>query len=466
MTASAQSPGTCSARSAGVEPDAGLLFLARRGVAEAQFQLGRMYLAGEGDVRYDTSEAARWFLAAAEQDHVDAQVRLAEAYCRGEGVCQDPEEAAHWFRAAAAGGDEDSVLRLGMMYGNAEATMHRDPEAKYRLEAAAIAGHPPARYLLQRLCAEDETGGPNDDDDAACLDPGFRGTDPPIEDRDPDPAGLQEMVEELLPIAWSGDVAAQCCVGLAYRFGLGVGRDPEEAVRWFRLAADRGDGDACNHLGQMYCRGEGVGGPDHEAALWWFGAAAGRGDRRGLFNLAGMYHNGSGGLLPDRAKAMEFVRQAAGLGHPEAWNSLGVACYEGDGVERNEEKAISCLRAAAARGSWNGAYNLGALCADGRVALEQHPDRIAWLLVAEEGGYEPAEAALAALEAWEGELEQSREQAARWIPRSCGGSPPPLRNDLGLRFVGGRGDFEDPVEAIQWCHDRVMRGGMALECEV
>ena len=169
------------------------------------------------------------------------------------------------------------------------------------------------------------------------------------------------MVEELLPIAWSGDSAAQCCVGLAYRFGLGVGRDPEEAVRWFRLAADRGDGDACNHLGQMYCRGEGVGGPDHEAALWWFGAAAGRGDRRGLFNLARMYHNGSGGLLPDRVKAMEFVRQAAGLGHPEAWNSLG-------------------------------------------------------------------------------------------------GSPPPLRNDLGLRFVGGRGDFEDPVEAIQWCHDRVMRG--------
>ena len=187
--------------------------------------------------------------------------------------------------------------------------MHRDPEAKYRLEAAAIAGHPPARYLLQRLCAEDETGGPNDDDDAACLDPGFRGTDPPIEDRDPDPAGLPEI------------------------------------------------------------RGEGVGGPDHEAALWWFGAAAGRGDRRGLFNLARMYHNGSGGLLPDRVKAMEFVRQAAGLGHPEAWNSLAV-------------------------------------------------------------------------------------------------SPPPLRNDLGLRFVGGRGDDEDPVEAIQWCHDRVMRGRMALECEV
>ena len=224
--------------------------------------------------------------------------------------------------------------------------MHRDPEAKYRLEAAAIAGHPPARYLLQRLCAEDETGGPNDDDDAACLDPGFRGTDPPIEDRDPDPAGLQEMVEELLPIAWSGDVAAQCCVGLAYRFGLGVGRDPEEAVRWFRLAADRGDGDACNHLGQMYCRGEGVGGPDHEAALWWFGAAAGRGDRRGLFNLAGMYHNGSGGSGPGEGHG---VRSAGGRAWPSRGVGLGVVLRGRS--ERNEEKAISCLRAAAARGS-------------------------------------------------------------------------------------------------------------------
>ena len=458
MTTSAQPPGTRRARGAGAEPDSGLLFLARRGVAEAQFQLGRMYLAGEGGVRHDASEAARWFLAAAEQDHVDAQVRLAEAYCRGEGVSEDPEEAAHWFRAAAAGGDEDAVLRLGMMYGDGAATIHRDPEAKCRLEAAALAGHRTAGYLLQELRVEDEAGGRGDRDDAIRPDRGYRGPDPPTDDRDPYPADLQEMVEELLPIAWSGDVAAQCCVGLAYRLGLGVARNPEEAARWFRLAADRGDGDACNQLGQMYRSGDCAGGPDHKAALWWFGAAAGHGDRRGFFNLAGMYHIGGDELRPDGERAMEFVRQAAGLGHPEAWNSLGVACYRGDGVERNEEKAIRCMQVAATLGSWNGAYNLGVLCADGRVVVEPHPDRIAWLLVAEEGGYEPAEAALAALGSWEDELELSAKQAARCIPRACGGSPPRLRNDLGLRFIGGQGEFQDPVDAIVWCHTRAVRG--------
>lgn len=453
MTPPAQSPEGRSSPGTGAEPDAGLLFLARRGVAEAQFELGRMYLAGEGDVPHDPSEAARWFLAAAEQDHVEAQVRLADAYYRGQGVSRDLEEAAHWLRAATAGGDDDAVLRLGMMYANGEATIYRDPEAKYRLEAAAIAGHPPASYLLQSLRAEEENGGPDDGD---CLNPGYRGPDPAMGDGYVDPADLQDMVEELLPAGWSGDVGAQCCVGIAYRLGLGVARDPEEAVRWFRLAADKGDGDACIHLGHMYCRGEFVDGPDHEAALRWFGAAAGRGNRRGFFSLAGMYHNGAGGLRPDRVRAIEFVRQAAALGHPEAWNSLGVACYGGDGVERNEEKAIRCLQSAATLGSWNGAYNLGVLCADGRVVVEPHPDRIGWLLVAEEGGYEPAEAALTALDHWEDELKQSRKQPARCIPRSRGGSPPPLRDDLGLRFVGGRGHHQDPVDAIRWCHYRVM----------
>ena len=137
-------------------PHDALVFLARRGLAEAQFRLGAAYLAGDEGVPHDPFESTRWFQRAAEQDHVDAQVHLAEAYCHGVGVDRDHEEAANWLRAAASLGHDHAALRLGMMYGDAEAQIFDDPDAMERLETAALAGYWPARHLLHALRAEEE----------------------------------------------------------------------------------------------------------------------------------------------------------------------------------------------------------------------------------------------------------------------------------------------------------------------
>ncbi|MYE92424.1 MAG: sel1 repeat family protein, partial [Gemmatimonadetes bacterium] len=137
-------------------PHDALMFLARRGLAEAQFRLGAAYLAGDEGVRRDVSEATQWFQRAAEQDHVEAQVHLAEAYYQGVGVDRDHEEAAHWFRAAADLGHDHAGLRLGMMYADAEAQLYIDPEARERLETAALAGYWPARHLLHTWRTEDK----------------------------------------------------------------------------------------------------------------------------------------------------------------------------------------------------------------------------------------------------------------------------------------------------------------------
>ena len=132
-----------------------LVFLARRGLAEAQFRLGAAYLAGDEGVRRDSSESTRWFQRAAEQDHVDAQIHLSEAYYHGVGVDQDHEEAAYWLRAAANLGHDHAGLRLGMMYADADADIYDDPEATQRLETAALAGYWPARHLLHALSNEE-----------------------------------------------------------------------------------------------------------------------------------------------------------------------------------------------------------------------------------------------------------------------------------------------------------------------
>ena len=71
--------------------------LAEQGVVKAQYNLGRMYMYGEG-VKQDKVEAVKWYRKAAEQDYVRAQAELGFAYDNGLGVKPDAHEAVKWYR--------------------------------------------------------------------------------------------------------------------------------------------------------------------------------------------------------------------------------------------------------------------------------------------------------------------------------------------------------------------------------
>ena len=86
---------------------------AESGSAEAQFHLGLKYANGEGPAQ-DYEQAARWYLKAAEQDHVLAQFNLALMYAGGQGVSRNDSEAEIWFGKAAEHGDAGAQHNLGL----------------------------------------------------------------------------------------------------------------------------------------------------------------------------------------------------------------------------------------------------------------------------------------------------------------------------------------------------------------
>ncbi len=61
-----------------------------------------------------------------------------------------------------------------------------------------------------------------------------------------------------------------------YDQGLGVPQDYQEAVRWYRLAADQGFTAAQSTLGTMYALGQGVP-KDYVLAHMWMNLAAAKG---------------------------------------------------------------------------------------------------------------------------------------------------------------------------------------------
>jgi len=55
-------------------------------------------------------------------------------------------------------------------------------------------------------------------------------------------------VSELTQKAEAGDAEAQVCLGFAYHYGGGVSQDFQQAVKWYRKAAEQGNAAAQSAL--------------------------------------------------------------------------------------------------------------------------------------------------------------------------------------------------------------------------
>jgi TPR repeat protein len=84
-------------------------------------------------------------------------------------------------------------------------------------------------------------------------------------------------LKEIAPLARAGDAAAAYLMGAMYYTGRGLAQDQEQAVAWFRKAAEQGHPDAQYALGLMYRYH--VGGVPEDAViaymLWNLAAASG-----------------------------------------------------------------------------------------------------------------------------------------------------------------------------------------------
>jgi TPR repeat protein len=123
-----------------------------------------------------------------------------------------------------------------------------------------------------------------------------------------------------LPLAKSGDLAAQRNIGHLYETGRGVPADPKEAAVWYRKAAEDGFSRAQANLANLYLKGEGVPQDDREAALWFHKAAL-QGHAVAQYNLGAMYEQGRG-VERDPARALGWLMLAAKAGHPQAQEAV------------------------------------------------------------------------------------------------------------------------------------------------
>ena len=124
------------------------------------------------------------------------------------------------------------------------------------------------------------------------------------------------------PLANQGNRDAQFAMGVLYYEGHGVNKNLDEALAWFRKAADSEHPTAMFNLGVAYWEGRGLSQNYAQAVDWWERAAE-SGDVASQYNLGLAYYLGKG-AQKDLDQARNWLTQAAEKGHADAQHVLGI----------------------------------------------------------------------------------------------------------------------------------------------
>jgi TPR repeat protein len=173
-------------------------------------------------------------------------------------------------------GDLEAQFRLAHYY--LFYSFDEEPQTRAEMEnllrTAADRDHPDAVYWLSHLCENGEA-------------------------RDQ----LLRKAGEL------GSRDAQRDLGALYATGDWTGpKDLVRAAEWYRRAAEQGHSDAQYNLGFMNLLGEGVRG-DPQEALRWLRLAAAQGEGQAMRLLADLYRDGAHGFPVDPAQAAHWDEQ-------------------------------------------------------------------------------------------------------------------------------------------------------------
>ena len=329
--------------------------LAKKGFAQAQYNLGVLYLKGKG-VKANLIKAKKLFEFAAEQGVVKAQNKLALMHVKGIGVVKDFNKAIEWWNLAAAQGNGKAQTNLGWMYEMGKGVPKDSQKAVNWYQLASNQGIAIAQKKLNLLL--DQTKKPLQENNTNSKD--FKSFEE-IKNLHSITASLRSELEQIkseqanaIEATNQGKAKAkqeQLTSIIDNPSKLKAGRD---SFRENKLDVDLFD-TAINSLGRK----------EFTTALQLFTDLANRGMAEAQINLGMMFESGQG-VLQNFDEALKWYRLAASQGLIKAQEKLnllinkaaaaqvnfglGVAFENGQGVPQDIMEAIRWYQLSADQG--------------------------------------------------------------------------------------------------------------------
>ena len=329
---------------------------AQAGDSESETILGLAYRTGTL-VKQDDAEARRLLQDAANRGFMAAEQAMGIFSQAGFGMPPDKDQAVFWYTKAAQDGSSDAATSLALMYSTGDGLQKDATKAVAWFRRAAEAGDATAELNLFALYRRGE-GVPRDDAQAVLW---------------LTKAAAQGLLPAMLELA-------------RWKMEPEHGRDVEDAIRWFKKAADVGDASAQATLGDIFVD-QNLGRLDYDQAVTWYQKAADQGLREGEFGLGSRYLLGQG-VPQDLEEAKRWLTPAADQGHPYAQLLLANMLEEGQGGPADVVAATKYYELAANYGIARAQYRLGLLLA--RSGESNLVSAYKWLVLAQDSMKESA----------------------------------------------------------------------------
>ena len=213
-----------------------ILEQANEGDSDAEFQLGKCYEEGLGDVHKDYATAVQWYMKSAKKGNADAQNKIG-IYYFGK---KDYKEALKWYESSAKGGNAKARYNMGMMFMSKEYGMQDEQRGLNCYSLAAEAGLAEAQFELG-LCYFYGIGTIKYSTKAAMW---------------------------FERAARQGYDEAQYMLGHCYLAGDGVEKNNAKAFNYFKQAADQNFAPAQYWVSECFNKGYGVETNLSQAILW------------------------------------------------------------------------------------------------------------------------------------------------------------------------------------------------------
>ena len=294
---------------------------AEQGDGAAQYELGRLYHAGE-KVEKNLETAASWYEKAAQNGHAEAALKLGIFYKLGKGRVQDYNRARELFEYAASKASVSALNELGVLFRHGQGVPVDYEKAVAYYRTAADRGFANAQYNL-----------------AVHYSKGW-GV----------PQNYEEAVKLYRLAADQGNLNAIFNLGCILKRGEpGVPKDEKEAFRLFSAGAMNNHAGCANNVGDCFETGSGTE-KDLKKAFTWYSLAAGKDVPIAQKSLGILYKNGEGGIKKNLELAVKYIRKASENGLAQGHYELGLLYETGEGVVQDKTEAGKLYQKAAEGG--------------------------------------------------------------------------------------------------------------------
>ena len=136
------------------------LELSAQELPDAQYALGKLYLADDSDI-HDPAKGLYWLQKAADSGHEYAAYRLGKEYLTERNIPRDTTQAAMYLRQAAERANPYAQYLLGKLCLMGKGVPKDKGEAQYWFSVAEKNGHAYAGYFLDRMERQEDLPPPN-----------------------------------------------------------------------------------------------------------------------------------------------------------------------------------------------------------------------------------------------------------------------------------------------------------------